>query len=295
MDVAVVVAFSYSKTGQDTNRHHLPGILIDIYHAYNYVATLTKNIIVLTDLTLDNNSKIIDLKDSIINDTVDIEILDLLDTLKTNNHLKEYTNKHELLITLKRYCRLQHKIFVYYTGHSLHGNILLPTMNNEICYLQEHPTDFIINFSVFRDALTVVAANGAQIMVVLDCCGSQGLHLPYKLQNDIYTLTPRPDKKYPLQEIICFSATMADQVSIASKNGSLFSYLFFKYTHDHRKVSALLNTLTTEINKKFDQTPTVHSSYPDSKMMWRWLHFSDDVNIKLNLIGNYFIIKNNIS
>lgn len=289
MEIAIIIAFAYSKTNQDPNRHHLPGILIDIYHAYKYVSSLTKNVIVITDIN--SNADISELKDSIINATVDLSILDLLNTLKVNNQLVEYTNKKELLSTIKRSCYLRDKIFVYYTGHSLHGNILLPTMNNDLCYRQDNPVDFTVNFSIFRDALTT-ASSSSQIMVVLDCCGSQGLHLNYRLQNGIYSLIPRGDKVYPLQEILCISSTMSDEVSIASRGGSLFSYIFFNNLRKYRDIVKLLEKVTEETSKKFDQTPTVYSSYPDAKLIWRWLSVNDNVNVKLNLLGNYFILKN---
>jgi len=288
MEIAIIIAFAYSKTNQDPNRHHLPGILIDIYHAYKYVTSLTKNIIVITDIV--SNADISELKDSIINDTVDLSILDLLNTLRSNNQLIEYSNKKELLTTLKRNCHSRSKIFVYYTGHSLHGNILLPTMNNDMCYRQDNPVDFTLNFSIFRDALST-SSSSTQIMVVLDCCGSQGLHLNYKLQNGIYTLISRTDKAYPLQEIICFSSTMSDEVSIASREGSLFSYVFFNNLKKYRNIVELLNKVTEQTSKKFSQTPTVYSTYPDAKLIWRWLIHNDDVSVKLNLLGNYFIVK----
>lgn len=290
MDLAIIIGFSYNKNNEDLHRHHLPGILIDIYRVYKYTKQLTDNIIIITDLRSESDTKIVELKDSIINNNVDIEILNFLGIIKNSGLLHEYTTKKDLLTTIKREVHLKSKIFIYYTGHSLHGNILLPTMNNEICYLSDNPTDFTLNFSILRDALSTSVPE-AQIMVILDCCGSQGLHLPYKLQNQIYNLTSRSDKKYPLQEIICFSSTMSDEVSIASKNGSLFSHTFFKYLFTSRKVSDLLEVLTVEISKKFNQTPTVYVTYPNLKMLWRWLYRTDNVNVKFNLMGNYFVVR----
>lgn len=289
MDIAIIIAFAYSKTNQDQHRHHLPGILIDIYHTYRYSKGLTDNIILITDLETHNSTKIIELKDSIINNEVDIEILNLLNIIKNNKQLYTYTSKKDLLVTIKRNIHSKKKVFIYYTGHSLHGNILLPTMNNEICYTRNNPNDYALNFSILRDALCN-ASSDAQIVVVLDCCASQGLHLPYKLQDKIYNLSPRSDKKYPLQEIICFSSTMSDEVSIASKNGSLFSQIFFKHIKLSKSISELSEILTYEIYKKFEQTPTIYSSYPNIKNIWTWLHRRDSLDIRINLIENYFTI-----
>ncbi|HLX53950.1 MAG TPA: hypothetical protein VKR58_08410, partial [Aquella sp.] len=297
MDTAIILAFSYNKNNLDTNRQHLPGILIDIYYAYSHVRQLTDEIVVITDLIMEGD--ISELKNSIVNSRVSIDILNLIDRLRISNCLYEYTNKSSLISILKRLCHRKKHIFFYYTGHSLHGNILLPTMNEYICYNSDHPTDFTISFLILRDIFSL-ANSTAQICVVLDCCGSRGLELPFVLNGDVYTLTPRSDKFFMPQQVICFSASMSDEVSVASRGGSRFTYYFFKYLKEYRNVIKFKQFLVdvcsmgssvtggpggsigTGGSKEISQTPMVHATYPNMKLIWRWLHHNDDIEVDLN-------------
>ena len=294
MDAIVIIGFSYTKVDKYTDRPYLPGILIDMYHAYTYSSNLLiegGSIIIITDLIID--SSIGEIRGSIVNSVVDLEAIHFISNMRRLGYLKDYTCKTQVIDDIVRICSKKKKIFFYYTGHSSNGNILLPLMNDVICYRYDTPDDSIINFSLIRDILRGCTYKNAEIFVILDCCNANGLELPYKLMNKVYRLTSKSDKEYPLQKFICFSSTTIDEFSIASKHGSIFSYFFFKKLSDYRDISKLLHIVSEECYSKYDQTATVHSSYPNLKMVWRWMCHNDFnlTNIKLNHVENYFIIK----
>ena len=291
MDACIIIGLSYNKSDKLTDRPFIPGIVIDIYHAYKYVKSLiiNNNILIITDIIYDIN--INDLRESITNSTVDVEILHFISEIKNMGYLKDYTSNVQIFKQIKRVVNKRKRIFFYYTGHAVNGNILLPLANEEVCYKYEQTTDSIITFSSIRDALSRDSARNSKILTILDCCNANGLDLPYKLINKVYRLTLKSDKVYPSQKLICFSATMIDESSIASKNGSIFSYIFFKNLQEYRNIADLLLFVSNECSKKYDQTVTVHASYPNLKMIWRWLCFNDQVSVKLNPVENYFIIK----
>lgn len=291
MDACVIIGFSYSKTDNLSNRPFIPGIIIDIYHAYKYVQSLiiNTNILIITDIIYDIN--INDLRESITNSTVDLEILHFVSDLKRSNYFRDYTSKTLIFDQIRRVVNNHKKIFFYYTGHAANGSILLPLSNEEVCFRYDQPIDSIITFSDIRELLAAQSTLNSKILTILDCCNANGLDLPYKLLNKVYRLTLKSGKVYPRQKFICFSATMIDESSVASKNGSIFSHIFFKNLKNYRNIGDLLAFISDECSKQYDQTVTVHASYPNLKMIWRWLCFKDDIKVKLNPVENYFIIK----
>lgn len=294
MDAAVIIGFSYDNNlyGRSTDRTFLPGILIDIYRSYKYVESVTsnKNITVITDLVMDPN--ITDLKESIVKSIVDLEIINTIRDLDVKGYLHSFSSKADLLIKVKSVCKNCRKIFIYYTGHALNGNILLPLSNLEVCYKYNRIVDSSISFSVLRDIICSNSKKNAEIFSILDCCNSNGFDLPYKIINGVFRLTMKSNKVYPTQKFICLSSTSSDEVSASSKNGSIFTNIFFDNFGVERSLINLLGIVLEECKMKFDQTVTVNSTYPDLKLIWKWLLTPKDIFVKFNIIENYFIIKN---
>jgi len=319
MDSIIIIGFSYSKIDKYTDRPYLHGILIDMYRAYNYSYKLlnstdkgindqrsnnkdsntqgtdtqrsnTKSIKIITDLHIDLTFN--EIKDSIIDSIVDAEVINFISQMRKNGFLIDYTSKQQLLEELSNAVLGKKRIFFYYTGHANNGNILLPLMNDLISY-RCTTQDAIINLSNIRDILSSGSRNSAEIFVILDCCNSNGLDLPYKLVDKVYRLTSKSNKEYPYQKIICFSSTNIDENSIASKKGSIFSHYLFELLGKSRNIGSLLSEINKECAGQYNQTATVYSSYPDLKILWRWMCSTDSdvVNIKLNCVENYFILK----
>lgn len=291
MDAAVIIGFSYSKSLKFTDRPFIPGILIDIYHAYKYVRSLIAgdNIIIITDIIADLNIE--ELRTSITNSVVGTDILNFVTEMRNQGYFRDYISKEYVFKDISEVLKGSKKIFLYYTGHAIDGCILLPLMTNEICYRYDSPKDSIITFSSIRDSISEKSLSNSKILIILDCCNANGLELPYKLIGKVYRLINKTNKVYPRQKFICFSASTIDESSVASRHGSIFSHIFFKYLKEKRNIWDLLVTISDECSKKYSQTVTVHSSYPDLKMIWRWLCFKDKISIKLNSVENYFIIK----
>jgi hypothetical protein len=291
MDAVIIIGFAYDKLNISKDREYLPGIIIDMYHAYKYVESISHipNILVISDIYKDVG--VSEIKSTITDSIVDMEIFNFIKNLRLRNQLINYTNKHQVITEIKKILVNKKRILFYYTGHSSSGNILLPLGNGEICYRYDRYVDTIISFIQIRDLISESTSKSAEIFIILDCCNANGLELPYKLVNSVYRLNYKNNKVYPIQKFICFSASNSDENSLASKNGSLFSYTLFKILKEHRNISTLLNLLITECAKKYDQTPNVYGSYPDIKMIWRWISNPMDTSVKINLIDNYFTIK----
>jgi hypothetical protein len=288
MEVAIIIGFSYDK--QSIQRNYLPGILIDLYHTYNYVKSVstTKEIHIITDLN--KNVDFYDLKNIIDGVNIDFDIENFMDTIKKYRVI--YTSKKQILSLLRSTCANKSKVFLYYTGHSENGEILLPFSSDEICYRYDTIHDSIIELTLLRDILTSVTHKDAEIFCIFDCCNFNGLELPYKLKEGVYRLTLKNQKKFFTQNFICISSTLDDESSLASKKGSLFTQVIYTNLKLHRGVYDLLKIVSKVCFDKFDQTASVYSSYPDTKMIWRWLiHAGKNVDVQLDLLGNYFIVK----
>ena len=290
MDCCIIIGFSYSSKYEDKTRPFLDGIIIDLYLCYRYVKELTdkSNIIVITDQTTNVNSTN---KNIIFDETDNINVLKFIDELHNNKILHLYTSKSELLSLLNKKLNGSKNIFFYYTGHSYSGNILLPKMNDMICYNYLKEEDTILNFLELRNIICSNSNVNAEIFIILDCCNSNGLELPYKLSDGVYRLNFKKEGGYPLQKIVCFSSTYIDENSIILKNGSIFTKLLFDNIKIYRKIQDLLKIIVLECLKDFDQNANVYSSYPNIKMIWRWLVKNDDIKVEIDHINNFFILK----
>ena len=203
-------------------------------------------------------------------------------------YLVNYTSKKQILEIIRKCCQHRKKIFLYYTGHAFKNNILLPFSNSEVCFRYQNNNDSVIEFNFLRSIISTISDKNAKIFSIFDCCNFTGFGLPYRMESGIYRLR---SKNFITQKFICISSTLSDEVSLGSKEGSLFTKVFFQNLRGYRNIYDLVNLVSKECFSKFNQTSTVYSSYPDLKMIWRWLLFKDDVRVRLNLIGNYFIVK----
>ena len=297
MKVCIILAFHYSHPNdiyfiEDKYRKHLPGILIDIYNVYKFVTNMKPDkIVIITDLINDINLHSV--KESIIMSYVQSDIFEFMETLYNMKLIYNYINKYDTLQLIEKYITNSNKIFFYYTGHVHDGNILFPLYNERICYIYNRD-DIFLPLEELRDLLLNKTMETTEIFVVLDCCNSNGLNLAYKLLNNgIYRLIPYNERIFAKQKIICISSTNRDETSLASKNGSLFSYYFFKYILAERSLEKLKIKINEECYKKYEQTMCINSTYPDIKMVWKWLISPGEEEIKINFFKNFIVIKNN--
>lgn len=260
----ILIGFRYKKSRCWTT---LPGIIIDLYQAYK---TLMKSnpdeIIVVTDI--DRDSKTEFLRDAILNQTVDENILDFIVLLKERKQhvLFDKTTYNFVNDKISAFLSDSDNVFIYYTGHAENGNIVLPNDN-------------IWSFCDFRDLIIAKTTYYASIFIAMDCCQGTGLGLPYILKNGIYRLVPDHDF-LTHKDVICISSASKYENSAATRNGSFFTQALFKaLANKTLSISSVLSSVSKYCQEKSKlitqgahiQTATIHSSMPNLKIIWPWV------------------------
>ena len=295
MKVALLLGFRYGNSYEDSvddkSRNHLPGIIIDLYQAYQQACIAEADkIIVLTDIEKDQKTQL--LLNAMIGGIVDANILSFIQILKENSHYLKYVGREQLIEVTSNITQDASQVFIYYTGHGSLGNLLLPRLNLEVTFISDdiNPVkdEAYISMIVFRNLILSSADNEAYIFIVMDCCNGTGLDLPFRLEGKVYRLA-HTKATFFQQKIICISSAMSDQSSGTSRNGSLFSQAFFRQLRTPiHSMSSILATAEKECAEKYHQTAMIHSSYPDEDYIWIWLINSGKLNIKIDNI-NYIV------
>lgn len=299
MKVCLLIGFSYPNINnviQDQNlsneykiRQSLPGIIIELYNAHNFCFNMNPTkMIIITDIITDG--KLYELRDQIFQSYVKADSLDFITRMNEIGIIKNYSNKLDMMMEIKDLLKDATKIFIYYTGHVFKGDILLPLNNTEVSFRYTHKDELRLSLDMFRNFISKCVNEKSQIFYMFDCCGSTGLKLPYQLKNGIYRLRPL-DKVYMMNKIICCSSTTHNQTSPASKNGSDFSHSFFKHINKTRSLQELLTKLIDDTKNEVEQTPNIFASYPNLKIIWRWLLYPDTLEVTINLKNNFLKIK----
>ena len=261
----VLIGFEYN------NERKLPGIIIDLYLAYQFIKSFHKNplITILSDIKKDSKTKVV--RDAILENIVDSNILSFVKDCKKLNIYNEfkssghYNNLDSTLLRLKG-----DNLFIYYTGHSKNGNIILP--NNSL-----------YSFNLFKKQISKFKS----VLCILDCCESTGLNLPFKLVNNVYRFE---NEGFDKSKIICISSSLSEQDSIIMKTGSLFTrYLFRLLINKKMSLPQLLKRINSNIYKiisKYNtkQTVNVYSSYPDLTYIFGWLYGNINIDIRIDKI-----------
>jgi hypothetical protein len=270
---AILIGFSYDKSSEQ-----LPGILIDLYLAYNYCINTLKcqNISVITDINKDQSTKL--LLTATLQGIVDSNILNFIESLKSKNQYYNFENK-TFIKHLVNICYNKQRLFIYYTGHFKDNKFILPkVIDGEYTLIN---SENYLTIDQFRSILLKTAIT-AEIFIILDCCNCNGLNLPYRLQlhddlNSIYRLTSYKPLFFCKQKIICLSSSKENESSLASKTGSVFtSILFSNIGNIKRSLTILLKSLYKEYFHKYNQTPTIDSNYPDIYHLWSWIFNEHD-------------------
>ena len=335
--VAVLVGFCYEDaTNQNDNeRRPLPGIVIDLYQAYNQALLMKADkIVIITDLTKDKRSQII--INALVGKIVETGILAFIKDIKKFDYYNLYQNYDNLLDILEETSENASNIFFYYTGHASQGYLRLPKMSklftsigNEDEYDKKHQISMIL----IRNLFLSKSAKGSDIFIVFDCCNGSGINLPYTYEDTSYKMVSPLEinkKKYHTfidilndindrnkrdrpsggnmrdrheffsNRIICVSASRSHEVSITTKDGSLFSLEFFKLLKERNMelghiINLINEKITNQLKEKqnnrilqgqrkiYLQNAMIYCSHPDEKYPWDWLQENIYSTININL------------
>lgn len=276
MKKILLIGFEYKKS---LNWSTLPGIIIDLYLIYKFFYKSNPDkISTITDIVYDVETKI--LKQAIFDQIVDENILEFIDTLKENNQHLVYFDLETFKMQIKNSCINASQLVIYYTGHSKDGYMILPN-------------ETILAFDEFRLNVLSYCKSNADVLIITDCCQGTGMGFPYQLilnNEPIYRLTPNLNKVFPKQNIICISSAMKDEDSAATKEGSFFTQtLYLLLSENIRDLSVLLNKLISNCNSKHPQTAMIHSSYPNIKLLFKWIY--KKTNLKINYDPNTYCLQ----
>lgn len=283
MRKALLVGFTYSGDKK------LPGITIDLYIAYCFLKEAgwkDNEITVFTDIEKNDETHV--LKKGIADKIVDTDVLSFIDTLKDKNQYIKYKyhgiyNNFKATLefcTCKREDKEIDNLFIYYTGHSEEGNIVLPQGT----------------LYPFNDIRDFISSNFKNIFCVLDCC-ERGIILPFSLQDNIYRLSSTGEEGITKSDFLCISSCLENEKTIASKTGSFFTKTLFeiikeKNIHIKDILSLLRNKINMEYyknNKKYKQTVNISSSYPDIYLIFYWMYYPTK-GIKISDRGEFLEI-----
>lgn len=328
MKVAVLIGFSYGEDSDipidDPERTPLPGIVVDLYQAY--VASMmmdVEKIIIITDIIRDQQTSV--LLNAMLHSTVDVDILTFIETIKHDQTYHHFSGKEDFMRCISDTITEADEIFIYYTGHVSHGYLLFPVEEPEVTFVRspEPPHDLkttelneikhvnapddspginLHRFSSsrgnsrlslidFRTLILTSADRNAQVFMVMDCCNGNGLGLPFQMLDGIYRLTNNEPRIYTTQEVVCLSSTMSDENSITSRDGSIFTRSLFKQMKEkEQSIKKMLDVVGKECITRYEQTATVHASYPNSKILWNWVYGPTSIDIVANYSNNTIIV-----
>lgn len=251
---AILIGFQYNGDKK------LPGISTDLYQVYSFLKIngwQEDEITILTDIEKDENTDV--LKKSILEHIVDSEILSFIEDakekkqyIKFENH-NHYNNFSSSFIKSKYY-------FIYYTGHSKNGNLILPG-------------ELYMSFDQFKDLL-----NAEKTICIMDCCECE-IDLPFSIVDRSYKLQ---NVSFLENEILCIASSLQNQKSVTNKTGSLFTNYLFTLLRDPKlSVFTILEKLKKKING--EQTPNISSSFPSIYHIPGFVYSQPTISLTIHL------------
>lgn len=271
MPTAIIIGFEYTFNS-------LTGAIVDIYNAYKWCSSFGANIHVSTDIEFikdpDNLQLTVDRK------IADPDLLTFYDRISGKSIV---SNKQSLLVPIINFLKRgipDNKLIIYYSGHGVKDSMVMPDKT-------------LLPFIDFRDNILNNLSSYVEVFWILDCCNPNGLHLPYKLTDNVFSLSPSKIECVS-QPLLLITSADANEKSIATKSGSVFSRYLFRILaqlnnddpliirkksisvpiHKNRNLRRLIGNLSSSIRKMhtgYAQTVSVYSSYIIDPILWMWI------------------------
>lgn len=311
--IAVLIGFQYntlslaeSCLNHNKKKKGLPGIQPDLYHAFLHAKNIgADRISIITDINKDNHSSI--LAKSAVCKTSNADVFNFIENSKAQGYHHLYRDVETFSNLLETLIKDGERVFIYYTGHCKDRHLLLPgkISDTQSCKSYDTPSLLLqlrdemlsyVRYSLddFRRIIVNNVAANAEVLVIMDCCYSTGLNLPFLLTPHLnrYRLTGDV-RHFTVPKIICISSTNSRQKSMAKIDGSVFSNILFEsFQQGVKSLTKLVETVSSACQKAgYRQEITIHSSYPEPLMLWAWF-FKASINIKLIHTDAYFQLIN---
>ncbi len=303
---ALLIVFMYQECDL-IDYNELPGALVDLYLSYQHAKRIgCEDIQIITDLEDDQKTDL--LVRAMIDKIVDHHIIEFIDDMKRAKILNLYTGINRLNELVKKSVSKADQLFVYFSGHALNGDMILPNSKirfQKVPHYSEETgltmlktvkieEDNIHHYSLykFRQLICNETTRTCQHFIVLDCCQSDGMLLSFRFcaKNNIFKLSPSPDRKYTKKNILCLSSSSHVENSISTRNGSVFSISLF------RNCMSKIHTYpdlceNLEENLSMTQKSIIYTSNPKNTSVWNWMVSKNDIQIEYNHLTNIIILK----
>ncbi len=256
MRKAILIGFEYESSEK------LPGITVDLYQVYHFLKKKgwkDEEITIFTDIKKDSHTKI--LKKSILEKNVDSSILVFIEELKEKKQYCQFTS-HNHFNNFESIFSPSHSLFIYYTGHSKDGNIVLPNKA-------------LITFTAF----TKILCKYEEIFCIMDCC-SGGILLPFVCHEKVYRFE---NEVFVKPKIISIAASLETENSVTSISGSFFTKNII-YVLDEPRLSVYqivekTNFTNHKNNKDYRQTVNISASYPTLSYIFPWFYSLKNISV----------------
>lgn len=299
MPTAILIGFEYTFNS-------LTGAIIDLYHAYKWCKSFDCDIHIFTDINhiKDPNN----LQNVVERKIADSGLLTFYDNIKSKTIVNNGSTLLNKIINILTMDIPDNKLVIYYSGHGVKDSMVMPDRT-------------LLPFVDFRDNILQVLYPYVEIFWILDCCNPNGLHLPYKLEGNTFILSPTKIECIS-QPILLITSSEANEKSIATKAGSVFSRHLFRIltllnseqeqpitisrkpsgryrinipTHKNRNLRRLIGNLASSIRKMhtgYAQTVSVYSSYVIDPILWMWVGSCKHYDIVTDISLSSLIIRN---
>lgn len=285
MPTAILIGFQYKF-------NELPGALIDLYQAYCWCMSFGSNIHVITDIAEYSNSR--NIQTAIANKITDSKLSTFYDTVPSKTVVQRGDVMLHTIIQVLRQGIPDNKLVIYYSGHGVKESMVMPDKS-------------LLPFIDFRDSVLANIPLPVEIFWILDCCNPNGMHLPFKLQNNAFVLSPTKIE-CALNPILLITSSEIHEKSIATDLGSLFSRYLFRIlrqlNEDHtsaiipnrtnRNLRRLVGSLVGSIravHSGYAQTVSMYSSYITDPILWMWIGANKDYDIAIDMSLSTLVVR----
>lgn len=269
MPTAILIAFEYLFKP-------LPGALIDLYNAYKWCKSFNCTIHIITDIeSTDNHDNYQQAFDKRIVDADLVTFYNNLNNIKIVKTERDFLNAF-LNVT-------DDKLIIYYSGHGVKDYMVMPDKSN-------------VQFIKFRNTLLSKLPSYTEIFWILDCCNPNGLHLPFKLEDNSFKLSSN-QVECVSQPILLIISSNSEEKSVATKYGSIFSRHLFRILSSmktNRNLKRLISNISSNLRKMhtgYSQTISIYSSYVIDPILWLWIGSNKSYDIVADMSLSTLIIR----
>jgi hypothetical protein len=272
MYVAILIGFTYKVDP-------IKSVIFDLYRVYEFVRNAGAACFVLTDYdTFDP-----ELESHVSDPQIRAFCIHPDPDLVPCPDVTFYTvrSMQDVMLTIKSIdITGESQVMFYYTGHG--------DADQKMRFPNGQRHDLI----EVRNLLLNQCSPAAEIFMVMDCCNSGSLGLPYGLSSESSKFRLRSVETMTDRVVLLISASSETEKAGIVSDGSYFTKYLFEVLHqkllDLGKIRDIIQSKVT-----FPQTITISSSYPVESILWTWIFYDDPRIAYVPLTSSLMVINDN--